>query len=207
MSRYNKYLVAIIVLSALGCNQKKSFSDPYPIQANILTRFPKNLQGEYLNPISKSNLLIGDKTIAINFNFDLKLPFDQQIYSSYNKEDSTAKENYIKREGDSLIIRKIMFTDTLFVLNQETILKTINGVYFLNKRTKNFKWDVYKLEFKHNNLLIRKIIPEHPADRFIKISKTKKDTVLLFSFSPADRFNNTSTKTDIIQAEVFSKIK
>lgn len=207
MSRYNKYLVALLVLSIFGCNDKKSFNDLYPLQAKKLTKFPKSLQGEYLNPISKSNLLIGDKTIAINFNFDLKLPFDKQIFSSYNKEDSTAKENYIKREGDSLIIRKIMLTDTLFVLNQETILKTINGVYFLNKRTKNFKWDVYKLEFKHNNLLIRKIIPEHPADRFIKIAKTKKDTALLFSFSPADRFNNTSTKTDIIQAEVFSKIK
>ncbi len=203
MNRYNIFLISFFVLSIFACDNKTSFSYPYPTEAKNIATFPKSLQGVYLNPKSKSIIRIRDKTIIINFNFDMKAPFDQHAFSSFHSQD----ESYIKREGDSLIIRKIMLSDTLFYLNRETILKITNGVYYVNKLTKDSSWDVYKMEFQHNNLLVSKIIPEHPADRFIKLAKTKKDTALLFENSSENRLNNADAKPDIIQAEVFNKIQ
>jgi hypothetical protein len=111
------------------------------------------------------------------------------------------------REGDSLLIREIILTDTLFRLNHTNILRASKGLYFLNKRSINSSWEVFKIKLKHNNLTISKIIPVHPTDRFVKIAKTLKDTVNLFEISTEDRINQDSNGPDKIQSETYIKLK
>ncbi|MHA8075772.1 hypothetical protein [Aquirufa sp. TARAVU-A1A] len=200
---YNKILLLLISLAVLSCKHADSFTEPLPAQAKNLTKFPKSLQGEYINPTSKSTLTIRDNAILINFTFDMKVPFDQQLFSSFQAQDSTNSNIYYKREGDSLIIREIILTDTLFRLNHANILRASKGLYFLNKHNPTSTWEVFKIKLHHKNLTISKIIPVHPTDRFIKIAKTLKDTVKLFEISTEDRINQEASGPGKIQSETY----
>jgi hypothetical protein len=201
------YLSIIISILAFSCKNADSFTEPLPTQTKNLIKFPKSLHGEYLNPDSNSTLTIKDNVILINFTFDMKVPFDQQLFNSFKSQDSTNGNIYYKREGESLLIREIILTDTLFRLNYANLLRTSKGIYYLNKRSLDSTWEVFKIVLKHKNLTISKIIPVHPTDRFIKIAKTLKDTVKLFEISTEDRINQESSGPGKIQSETYIKLK
>jgi hypothetical protein len=201
------FLLILISLFVLSCKHADSFTEPLPTRTKNLTTFPQSLRGEYMNPDSKSTLSIRDNVILINFTFDTKVPYDQQLLTSFQAQDSTNRNIYYMREGDSLLIREIILTDTLFRLNHENLLRTSKGIYYLNKRSLNSTWEVFKIVLKHKNLTISKIIPVHPTDRFIKIAKTLKDTVKLFEISTEDRINQESNGPGKIQSETYIKLK
>lgn len=204
---YKKNLILLISLSALSCKHVDSFTDPLPAHAKNLTKFPESLLGEYLNSDNKSILTINENTILINFTFDMKVPFDRQLFSSFQAQDSTNRNIYYKREGDSIIIRKIILTDTLFRLNHLNILRISKGLYFLNKHNPTSTWEVFKIKLHHKNLTISKMIPAHPTDRYIKIAKTLKDTVKLFEISTEDRINQEASGPGKIQSETYIKLR
>ena len=195
------------MFSILSCRYADTFTASLPVGEKNLSIFPKNLLGDYLNQDGKSTITINENTIIINFTFDMKVTFDQELFSSFQAPDSTNRNFYYKREGDSLIIREIILTDTLFQLNHVNILRTSKGVYFLNKYNPTSTWDVFKIKLHHKNLTISKIIPVHPADRFIKIEKTLKDTVNLFEISTEDRINQEASGPGKIQSETYIKLR
>lgn len=192
-----------LFFSLLSCEHELTFKEPQPDHAINLSKFPNHLFGQYFNQKRKSGLIIGEKSIQINYYFDIKIPYDQNVFNTFN----SLKEQNIRRIGDSLIITGIQFTDTLFQLNSKNLLRKLNGHYYLNKRIEEDTWEVYTIQLDKENVNISKIIQLQPFEELLQISETPKDTVPLMEFPSSNKLLKKFNYIDFIQSETFTKQK
>jgi hypothetical protein len=62
MKRIKPIWAFIIFTSLFACEQPVSFNEPQPTGVDNLLKFPKRLQGEYLNVTDNSILLYGESS-------------------------------------------------------------------------------------------------------------------------------------------------
>ncbi|MBY0537202.1 MAG: hypothetical protein K2P88_15230 [Chitinophagaceae bacterium] len=147
---------AIVCFTFFSCDSPARFDQPQPDGEPILSSIPFQLKGSYASSDSTYFLLINDFSIVrkyhnlIRFNID---SLDKNLIVKGNTvEDTLNRQSYsYQRMGDSIIIRD-EFMDTLFLFDQDHVLKRYKGYYFVNRKDENAGWELFQLNAKRNSI-------------------------------------------------------
>jgi hypothetical protein len=161
MKRLELILTFIILTSLYACEPPVTFNEPQPTDIDNLSKFPKRLQGQYLNLTDNSTLLVSNKLIQRIYDYDEKIHSSQldsiSRFSGDTIIDLTTNEKIvIKRDGDSLIIH-IHYIDTLFQMDYDNVVRKFKGYYFLNKRYDKTSWEVKNIQLTKGQLILSSI--------------------------------------------------
>ncbi|MBL0074337.1 MAG: hypothetical protein IPP34_22095 [Bacteroidetes bacterium] len=156
MKRLKQIFTFIILTSLLACEPPVTFNEPQPTDIDNLSKFPKRLQGQYLNLTDNSTLLVSDKLIQRIYDYDEKIHSSQLDSTSRLSGDTivdltTNEKTVTMRDGDSLITH-VHCIDTLFQIDYDNVVRKFKGYYFLNTRYDKTSWEVKKFNCKEDNL-------------------------------------------------------
>jgi hypothetical protein len=187
MKRLELILTFIILTSLYACEPPVTFNEPQPTDIDNLSKFPKRLQGQYLNLTDNSTLLVSNKLIQRIYDYDEKIHSSQLDSISRFSGDTiidltTNEKTVIKRDGDSLIIH-IHYIDTLFQMDYDNVVRKFKGYYFLNKRYDKTSWEVKNIQLTKGQLILSSISTELDIENLKEITETPQDTVPPYKFS------------------------
>ena len=180
MKKFVAVTIVIFVLLLDSCEPAATFDKPQPDNAKPLTSFSERLQGKYLSADQASIVTITDKLLTRHYDFDVKEHKDS-MGASYKLVGDTlidvaggTKEKVIV-EGDT-IIQHANWTDTLFNISADNVLKKFKGYYFLNNRYKDSSWEVKKLSLKKGVLTVGSVSDNDDIQKLKEITETTADT-------------------------------
>lgn len=187
MKRLKIISTFIILTSLFACESPVTFDEPQPTGIDNLSKFPKRLQGQYLNFADNSSLLVSDKLIQRIYDYDYKVHPNQldstlQLSGDTIIDLTTKEKTVIKREGDSLITH-IHYVDTLFQMDYDNVVRKFKGYYFLNKRYDKTSWEVKKIQLTKGQLILSSISTKFDIENLKEITETQQDTVPPYKFS------------------------
>ena len=187
MKRLKFISIFFILTSLFACEPPVTFNEPQPTDIDNLSKFPRRLQGQYLNLADNSTLLISDKIIQRIYDYDEKIHLSQLDSTSRLSGDTiidltTNEKTVIKRDGDSLITH-IHYVDTLFQMDYDNVVRKFKGHYFLNKRFGKTSWEVKKIQLTKGQLMLSSISTIHDIENLKEITETPQDTVPPYKFS------------------------
>jgi hypothetical protein len=175
-------ILFLIYLTVTSCEPTVSFDEPQPVNTNNLANFPKRLQGKYLSLQDSSELLIKDKFIIKNY-YDSDKRLTSEVDSNFIiKGDSVLnvimnKMGKITRDGDSVLIQ-YHFTDTLFEIDEDGVLRKFRGHYFLSTQYTHGNWTVEKVDFSKGHLSIGQIATKEEINSLNEITENPVDTII-----------------------------
>lgn len=164
-----------------GCEPAATFDQPQPANAKPLSSFPERLQGKYLADDQASIVTIADSLITRHYDFDIKVHKDS-LGSSYKLLTDTlinltaGTKEKISLAGDTMI-QRVSWTDTLFNISNEGVLKKFKGYYFLNRLYNENAWETNMLSVKEGVLAIGNISGKEDIQKLKEITETTADTI------------------------------
>lgn len=178
-------LIAAGLLISAGilnsCEPAVTFDQPQPDGVKSLASFPQRLQGTYVAADGASIVTVNDKLVTRHYDFDVKEHKDS-LGASYTlagdtliDQDNGTREKVVVR-GDT-VIQRANWTDTLFNISADNILKKFKGYYFLNNRHGESSWEVKKLSLKKSVLTVGRISDEEDIRRLKEITEVTSDTI------------------------------
>jgi hypothetical protein len=177
----------IFICIAVACTPAVTFDEPQPANTKDLSKFPNRLKGEYVSLSDNSILRISDKLIERVYDFDTKIHRNELDSTMILRNDTiinleTNEKTFVKKMGDSLMAH-IFYTDTLFELNADHILRKMKGYCFLNTRYTEQNWEVKKLSLHRGKLTIGSISAESELETLVEITESPKDTIPPYPFT------------------------
>lgn len=179
------YLI-ILICAMLACKSTDmvKFEQSQPVSEKSLSNFGRSIQGRYINSVNPlEELVIESKLIRTNNIFDFScLRSELKIDSSEKIDINNDKEliKYLNPEGwitaiknDSIFFRQTI-VDTLFLINNDQILKKFARNYFLNYHQSDNYWIVKKIEIDNDTLLIGEIVPSDTLLHFDFVKKNER---------------------------------
>jgi len=173
-------VIVTIILLLDGCEPAATFDKPQPENAKSLTSFSERLQGKYLSADQASIVTITDRLLIRQYDFDFKEHKDS-MGKSYKLVGDTliylrdgTKEEVIVN-GDT-IIQRANWTDTLFKVSADNLLKKFKGYYFLNNRYSDNSWEVKELSLKKGMLTVGSVSDKDDIQKLKEITETITDT-------------------------------
>ena len=212
MKRLKLISTFIILTSLFACEPPVTFNEPQPTDIDNLSKFPKRLQGQYLNLTDNSTLLVSDKLIQRIYDYDEKIHSSQLDSTSRLSGDTiidltTNEKTLIKREGDSLITH-VHYIDTLFQMDYDNVVRKFKGYYFLNKRSDKTSWVVKKIQLTKGQLILSSISTKQDIENLKEITETATDTVLPYKFAATKKQFKQFIKNDgFSDSEIFVRQK
>ena len=190
MKQLNFFSTIIILTGLYACGDgypTVTFNEPQPTDTDNLSKFPYRLQGQYLSLADNSILVIGDKLIQRIYDFDLKIHPSQLDGNSRLSGDTiinltTNTREVVKRDGDSLVTH-IHYIDTLFLMDDENIVRKFKGYYFLNKRYYKESWEVKKIQLSKGQLVVSSISTKQDIENLKTITESTQDTAAPYKFA------------------------
>ncbi|MFT3846208.1 MAG: hypothetical protein QM725_14220 [Lacibacter sp.] len=178
-----KFLTATVLVMALmlsSCEPAVTFNKPQPDTEKPLIDFPDRLHGNYLSEDQASVITITDSVITRHYEFDYSQHKDSigascKIVGDSLVNTSNGIKEKISLQGDSLIHHE-SWTDTLFRISDENVLKKFRGYYFLNNRFKDKGWEVKQMWLKKGVLTIGSISDKSDIQKLKEITETTADT-------------------------------
>ena len=196
--------------SLFACEPPVTFNEPQPTDIDNLSKFPKRLQGQYLNFADNSTLIVSDKLIQRIYDFDYKFHINQldsaeQLYGDTIINIETNGKTLIKREGDSLITH-VHYIDTLFQIDYDNVVRKFKGYFFLNIRYDKSCWVVKKIQLTKGRLILSVISTILDIENLKEITEANIDTVPPYKFSATKKQFNKFIKNDgFSNSETFIK--
>ena len=129
----------------LSC-QNNSFNSPQPSGAENLDSIPENLFGEYLSKDGASKICIEPKGIYCTYEYEVVCNKDSDFKNQFSNPP-------IRTAGDTLIYL-VNFTDTMFWLSGDNIIREYKGHYLISKKVGTNTWSVYNLKLEKGVLTI-----------------------------------------------------
>lgn len=183
--KQKNYFSQILLLSTtliFSCDERPpiTFHDPQPIEEENLSEFPNQLIGEYLSEDGNSRLLINQKIIQREYDVDLKIHISE-LDSNYSISGDTVidieknKKWHVIRIGDSLQIKE-NGKDTLFQINEKSILRMHKNNYYLNNFWDVDGWGVRKVKLTKGVLMLSNIKAEE-VEALRKVGKETLDSI------------------------------
>ena len=173
------FFVAGLLLDS--CEPAATFDKAQPDNVKALSAFPGRLQGKYLAADQASIVIISDNLITRHYDFDFKQHKDSIGYSFkiigdtlINETDGT--KEIILLKGDT-VIQHANWTDTLFNISADNILKKFRGYYFLNSRYSDNAWEVKMLSLNKGVLTVGGISDKDDIQKLKEITETTADTI------------------------------
>ena len=204
--------IFIFLTNLFACEPPITFSEPQPTNTTNLSKFPIRLEGQYLSLADSSALSIGEKLIIRVYDHHYKVHPNQLDSSSRIVGDTvidieTNKKTLIKRVGDSLLVH-IHYTDTLFQMNYDNVVRKFKGYYFLNTRYDKESWEVKKIELSKRQLVISSVSTKLDLENLKEITETTQDTIPPYNFTTTKRQFKRFIKNDgFSDNEIFIKTK
>ncbi len=203
-----------ILINLFACKPKSTamFNEPQPVDTKNLSKFSKQLQGQFLNVADSSVLLIGDKLIQRIYDYDYKihpneLDSTSQLSGNFIIDLHTNTRTPIKRVGDSLIIH-VHYIDTLFHMDYDNVVRKYKGYYFLNIRYDKTSWEVKKMQLSKGMLIISSISTEIEIKNLTKIIESPQDSIPPYKFSATKKqFKEFVKKNGFSIDEIYIKRK
>ncbi|MBK8873826.1 MAG: hypothetical protein IPN13_07850 [Bacteroidetes bacterium] len=186
MKRLKQIFTFIILTSLFACEPPVTFNEPQPTDIANLSKFPKRLQGQYLNLTDNSTLLVSDKLIQRIYDYDEKIHSSQLDSTSRLSGDTivdltTNEKTVTMRDGDSLITH-VHCIDTLFQIDYDNVVRKFKGYYFLNTRYDKTGWEVKKIQLQRGQLVISGISTTEDIENLKEITETTTDTIPPYKF-------------------------
>ena len=211
MKRHKLILIFVILTNLFACEPPATFSEPQPTDIENLSKFPKRLQGQYLNFADNSTLLVSDKLIQRIYDYDYKVHLNQLDSTEQLSGDTiiniqTKEKILIKRQGDSLITH-IHYIDTLFRMDYDNVVRKLKGYYFLNKRYDKTSWEVKKIQLTNGQLILSTISTKIDIENLMEITETPQDTVSPYNFTATKKQFKEFIKNDgFSDSEIFVRL-
>jgi hypothetical protein len=212
MKRLKLISTFIILTSLFACEPPVTFKEPQPTDIDNLSKFPKRLQGHYLNFADNSTLLVSDKLIQRIYDYDYKVHLNQLDSAEQLSGDTiininTKEKTLIKRDGDSLITH-VHYLDTLFQMDYDNVVRKFKGYYFLNKRYDKTSWEVKKIQLTKGQLILSSISTKLDIENLKEITETPQDTVPPYKFTATKKQFKEFIKNDgFSDSEIFVRQK
>lgn len=187
MKHLQFYCLAIILTALFACEPPITFDAPQPVDVDNLTKFPKRLKGKFISLADSSFLLITDNLIVREHHFNQKIHPSQLDSTCILNGDtifnivSNSKE-IVVRDGDSLITH-VHYSDTIFEMNNDHVLRKYKGHYFLNTRYDNESWEVRKMDLSKGKLTVSSIASKEEIEKLEEITASIQDTVAPYKFN------------------------
>ena len=208
-----KVIVASILITTFllhSCEPTATFDKPQPDNIKPLASFPKRMQGKYLSSDQASIVTVTDKLLIRHFDFDVKVHKDS-IGTSYkligdtliNITDST--KEIVSLRGDT-VFQRTNWTDTLFNISRENILKKFKGYYFLNLQYQDNAWEVKKLSLENGLLKIGYISDKEDIQKLRELTETTTDTLSTHFGLTRRQFKKFVTEQGFSEEETFTRI-
>ncbi len=178
-------LFTLVILAGLfACQPPVTFNEPQPTDTDNLPKFPKRLQGQYLNVDDSSSLFVGDKVIRRVYDYTFKVHPNQLDSTSKLVGDSivdleTHDRFRVKLVGDSLVGHR-QLVDTLFRMSYDNVVRKLKGYYFLNTRTDNASWVVQTLQLRKGLLVVGSISTKEDIDKLKALTEVPQDTLMAY---------------------------
>ncbi len=182
----------VLILSLflfLSCIDNKSvkFEIPQPEEKQNENGIPERLTGKYIS-VKDSTLLVISNDHVISFHepaFQTAITLLDSI-DQLNFENDTSDidridnlKTNIRIRNDTMIM-KFEYSDTIFNIHKNDIVRKFKGYYFLNSRTKSGQWNVTKLGKTPTGVVVGKISSKDDLEMLRELTDTKFDTVYLF---------------------------
>ena len=187
-----------------------TFDKPQPDNSSSLTSFPKRILGKYISTDQASTITIENNLMTRNHNFDFKVSKDS-LDSSYQlvgdtlKDVANSSKYKIKLRGDT-IYGCLNWTDTLFKISKDNILKKYKGYYFMNTRLTDSAWEVREVSLKNGLLYISSISSDTDIQKLQEISETNSDTLSINYTLTRKQFKKFVRQEGFSHKEIFTKI-
>ena len=206
-----KYIIAIFVIAFISCEDPITFNKPQPDNSPNLNCFPEKYEGNYLSDDKYSILTIDSNSIIKTYDYDEKEHKDSVDSSLVLKGDTLYSQNSEYKEkvvvkGDTLF-QHVHFIDTLFTINDSSLLKYFKGYYFLNTKHGNDSWIVQKLSLQKGKLTIGHISDSTDLHKLQEIPSTESDTITIPFKLTKRQFKKFLRRDGFSKEEVFSKVK
>lgn len=158
------------------------FVEPQPEGEDNLATFPVRLKGKYRGMAENNQLSITDKFIISTSVFEDKIPIaaldsNLRLNGDTITDLKSGEKTKVILQGDS-IMRSFTFTDTVFRLNYDNVLRKFRGHYFLNTRFEGENWDVKQLSPEGSRLIIGSIRSQEDIQNLQAISEAPSDSSL-----------------------------
>jgi hypothetical protein len=200
MKRNLAVFVTAFILFSCKYEPELVFEEPQPNVSKDQKKFGKEIQGRYFNPKDSSSIIIDDKSIIrkreFKWNF-LRSEIDSGIVA--NIHDNNLVIEGLSKAGmkvsiiDDSIFSLWTFSDTLFLISQDNILRQMRTYYFLNTKIQQQGWKVMRLEIQKKKFLkFSRINPLDSLERFEEITHINKilddsGRVLQFNIKPTKK--------------------
>jgi hypothetical protein len=167
--KYQKILFLILNLIIFNaCQPPVVFSEPQPHGKKQLTTIPKQYRGMYWCKTDSVTLIVNDKTIYKEVEFETilsKSEVDSNPDISFNNgklhsiEMNRSFPAQLKKDS---IISQLSLRDTLFNIATDQIAKSFKGHLIINNQLEDTTWEVKVLSLKQKDILTiaNAVIPE-----------------------------------------------
>lgn len=170
----------LFILVLTGCGPIVTFEEPQPGSRRTLNSFPKRMHGNYLSQDGNTIVSIDGQLIIKTTDYDLKTHKDSVTKYARLKGDTLFSDstNYqmVKIIGDSIVVEHVHYTDTIFSISDDNVLKKFKGYYFLNSRMDTARWIVQKLSLVKGILSIANIASSQDIEVLKELTENKSDT-------------------------------
>ncbi|MEW5677250.1 hypothetical protein ABGT15_13125 [Flavobacterium enshiense] len=186
------------------------FSEAQPENSRNLKSFPGKLIGNYYDLENDTELEISKYLITKKLIFKDTFNIKELSKSEILRNDSvinikTLEKFSVKRISDSLFTNYI-YTDTIFNINEENILRKTKGHYFLSSKDSENSWSVKKLSLKNGQLNLNNISTNEEIELLEEITETKKDTAKPFVVKPTKKqFKEFVKRNGFTEGEIYLK--
>lgn len=181
-----------------------------PVNGKVLEKFPKRYQGTYVNKADDSKLYINDWMILREHDYTVKIHID-----SLGATDSLAgdtvfhigSDDYdVVNVEDDTLSKRFNWTDTVFIITPEPVLRKYKGYLFLNTLYES-GYEVQQLKLKKGVLELNYISTPEEIEMLNEFEENDSDTIAS-PYSPTKREFRKFIKTEGFQeGEQFVKIR
>jgi hypothetical protein len=163
------------------------FTQPQPAEEKNIPAFPERIMGKYRGVNGENYLQITDKLIINTSVFEFKIKVSELDSNLRLSGDTvinpkTGEKTKVVVKNDSLF-QTNSYTDTVFTLNYDNVLRKFRGHYFLNKRFEGESWEVKQLSLDDGQLIIGSIRSPEDIENLSSISESSDDTLLPRKFN------------------------
>lgn len=170
-----KTLFGILIVLQVGCQPHIRFAEPQPKGKRDLKAIPKPYQGEYYR-LSDSTLLFIKKDIIYRewndstriLKYEMKERFDTIVEQDTEVEFSPNSKLSIKIFGDSALV-SFHIIDTVFILDENNVLRKYKGYLFLNYKKDKNSWKVELVKLKNGFLDFKELVSASEIDTLKKV--------------------------------------
>jgi hypothetical protein len=182
-----RIILNVIIVSVLfSCDPIVTFTEPQPDGTGNLAKFPKRIQGQYMSTEDSSTLIVDNLLIRRIYDLEQKFHPNQLSSNEILSGDTlinltTHEKTLIRLDGDSMLTR-LHYIDTMFLIDEDNVVRKLKGYYFLNSRYGKNGWEVRKLQLSEGQLIVSEITEQSDIDNLKAIAETVQDTALPYQF-------------------------